>query len=57
MDLEQPQLPLTDVRHQLQTILTATLTALGLALMGGAAIAWLLSRRIGERVLQTEDLT
>jgi two-component system phosphate regulon sensor histidine kinase PhoR len=45
-------LPLTDVRHQLQTVLTATLTALGLALMGGAAMAWMLSARIGRRVRQ-----
>ncbi|MBI3399792.1 MAG: PAS domain-containing protein [Acidobacteria bacterium] len=43
-------LPLTDVRHQLQTVLTATLTALGLALLGGAAIAWVFSTRIGQRV-------
>ena len=40
-------LPLTDVRHQLQTVLTATLTALGVALLGGAAIAWIFSARIG----------
>jgi two-component system phosphate regulon sensor histidine kinase PhoR len=43
-------LPLTDVRHQLQTVLTATLTALGFALLGGVAIAWYFSRRIGHRV-------
>jgi two-component system, OmpR family, phosphate regulon sensor histidine kinase PhoR len=43
-------LPLTDVGHQLQAVLTATLTALGLALVGGGAIAWLLSARIGGRV-------
>ena len=43
-------LPLTDVRDQLQTVLTATLTALGVALLGGAAIAWLFSARIGKRV-------
>jgi len=43
-------LPLTDVRNQLQTVLTATLVALGLALIGAAAIAWLLSARIGGRV-------
>ena len=40
-------LPLTDVRHQLQAVLTATLTALGVALLGGAAIAWIFSARIG----------
>jgi two-component system, OmpR family, phosphate regulon sensor histidine kinase PhoR len=43
-------LPLSDVRHQLATILTATLVALGLALVGGAAIAWLFAARIGRRV-------
>ena len=43
-------LPLTDVRQQLNTVLTATLTALGFALLGGAAIAWVLSSRIGKRV-------
>jgi two-component system phosphate regulon sensor histidine kinase PhoR len=43
-------LPLTDVGHQLQTVLTATLAALGFALFGGGAIAWVLSARIGGRV-------
>src|SRR5439155_1461721 len=43
-------LPLTDVRHQLQPVLPATLAALSLALLGGAVIAWLLSARIGRRV-------
>ena len=43
-------LPLTDVRHQLQSVLTATLTALSVALLGGAAIAWIFSARIGQRV-------
>jgi two-component system, OmpR family, phosphate regulon sensor histidine kinase PhoR len=43
-------LPLTDVSHQLQTVLTATLGALALALFGAAAIAWVLSARIGRRV-------
>jgi two-component system phosphate regulon sensor histidine kinase PhoR len=43
-------LPLTDVRHQLQTVLTATLVALSVALVGGAAIAWVFSTRIGQRV-------
>jgi two-component system, OmpR family, phosphate regulon sensor histidine kinase PhoR len=43
-------LPLTDVGHQLQSVLTATLSALGLALVGGAGIAWMLSARIGRRV-------
>jgi two-component system phosphate regulon sensor histidine kinase PhoR len=43
-------LPLTDVRHQLQPVLTATVTALGVALLGGAGIAWIFSARIGRRV-------
>jgi two-component system phosphate regulon sensor histidine kinase PhoR len=43
-------LPLTDVRHQLQPVLTATLGALALALVGAAAIAWVISSRIGRRV-------
>ena len=43
-------LPLTDVRHQLQPVLTATLTALGVALVGGGVIAWIFSSRIGKRV-------
>jgi two-component system, OmpR family, phosphate regulon sensor histidine kinase PhoR len=43
-------LPLTDVRHQLQTVLTATLAALSVALIGAAAIAWIFSARIGRRV-------
>jgi two-component system phosphate regulon sensor histidine kinase PhoR len=43
-------LPLTDVRNQLQAVLTATLTALGIALAGAAAIAWFFSARIGQRV-------
>ena len=43
-------LPLTDVRNPLQTVLTATLAALGLALVGAAVIAWVLSARIGGRV-------
>jgi two-component system, OmpR family, phosphate regulon sensor histidine kinase PhoR len=43
-------LPLTDVRSQLETVLTATLTALGLALLGAASIAWFFSARIGKRV-------
>jgi len=43
-------LPLTDISHQLSAVLSATLTALGLALLGGAAVAWLMSARIGGRV-------
>ena len=43
-------LPLTDIRHQLEPVLTATLSALSVALLGGAAIAWIFSSRIGKRV-------
>jgi two-component system, OmpR family, phosphate regulon sensor histidine kinase PhoR len=43
-------LPLTSVRQQLRPVLTATLTALSVALLGAAAIAWLFSVRIGRRV-------
>src|SRR6266849_1489668 len=43
-------LPLTNVRRQLEPVLTATLAALSLALLGAAVIAWLLSARIGQRV-------
>jgi two-component system phosphate regulon sensor histidine kinase PhoR len=43
-------LPLTDVRVQLQAVLTATLVALSFALVGAAAIAWIFSARIGRRV-------
>src|SRR3954463_12200917 len=43
-------LPLTDIRHQLRAVLSATLTALSVALLGGAAIAWMFSMRIGRRV-------
>jgi len=43
-------LPLTGVRQQLQSIVNATLLALGVALVGAAGIAWLVSGRIGARV-------
>jgi two-component system phosphate regulon sensor histidine kinase PhoR len=43
-------LPLTDMRQQLRPVLTATLVALGIALVGAAAIAWVFSARIGRRV-------
>src|SRR5262249_5827339 len=43
-------LPLTDVTHQLQAVLSATMAALGLALAGRAAMAWFVSARIGRRV-------
>jgi len=43
-------LPLTDVRDQLRPVLTATLTALSVALLGAAALAWIFSARLGRRV-------
>jgi two-component system phosphate regulon sensor histidine kinase PhoR len=42
--------PLTDVRYELRSLATATLTALGLALVGAIAIAAIFSYRIGRRV-------
>ena len=49
-------LPLTDVRQQLRTVLTATLTALGIALLGAAAIAFVISSRVGQRVRAIADV-
>jgi two-component system phosphate regulon sensor histidine kinase PhoR len=43
-------LPLSGIRQQLRGILTATLTALGVALASAVAIGWLLSSRVGRRV-------
>ena len=43
-------LPLTDIRHQLQAILIATVTALGVALIGAVAMGWIFSARMGRRV-------
>ena len=43
-------LPLTSIRQQLFSVLSATLAALGLALLGGAAVAGILAGRIGQRV-------
>src|SRR3954469_15074629 len=43
-------LPLTDIRQQLQPVLSATMTALTIALLGGALLAWIFSSRIGKRV-------
>jgi two-component system phosphate regulon sensor histidine kinase PhoR len=43
-------LPLTDIRQQFRAILTAIAIALGLALAGAAAISWVFSSRIGQRV-------
>src|SRR5262252_4394753 len=43
-------LPLSGIRQQLRNILTATLTALGVALASAVVIGWLLSARVGRRV-------
>jgi two-component system, OmpR family, phosphate regulon sensor histidine kinase PhoR len=43
-------LPLSGIRQQLRSILTATLTALGVALASAVVIGWLLSARVGRRV-------
>jgi two-component system phosphate regulon sensor histidine kinase PhoR len=43
-------LPLTDVRHQLRTVLSATLGALAVALAGSAAIGYAMTRRLARRV-------
>src|SRR5205085_11593925 len=45
-----------DVRQQLRTVLTATITALGIALVGAAAIAFLISSRVGQRVRAIADV-
>jgi two-component system phosphate regulon sensor histidine kinase PhoR len=45
-------LPLTNVRHQLGAVLSATLTALGIAFVAAVAIAWTFSVQIGRRVRQ-----
>jgi len=43
-------LPLTSIREQLESMLTTTLMALGLALLGGIASAGILAGRMGQRV-------
>ncbi|OLC80479.1 MAG: hypothetical protein AUH72_11515 [Acidobacteria bacterium 13_1_40CM_4_65_8] len=43
-------LPVTTIRQQLRPVLTATLVALSVALIGGALIAWMFSARVGQRV-------
>jgi two-component system phosphate regulon sensor histidine kinase PhoR len=49
-------LPLTDVRAQLQSVVNATLLALGVALVGGAGVAWIVAARLGERVRGIADV-
>ncbi|MBM3772844.1 MAG: HAMP domain-containing protein [Acidimicrobiia bacterium] len=43
-------LPLTDIDEQLRAVVRATTTALGVALLGGGLIAYVLSARLGRRV-------
>ena len=43
-------LPLSGIRQQLRSILTATLTALGVALAGAIVVGWVFSSRMGRRV-------
>jgi two-component system phosphate regulon sensor histidine kinase PhoR len=42
--------PLTDIRHELRGVVDATIFALGIAFAGAAALAWIISGRIGHRV-------
>src|SRR5205823_8796215 len=49
-------LPLTDVRQQLRTVLTATISALSIALLGAAAMAFVFSARLGQRVRAIADV-
>ena len=49
-------LPLTDAGNQLQAVLSATVTALGLALVGASIIAFVISQRIGRRVRLVSDV-
>jgi two-component system phosphate regulon sensor histidine kinase PhoR len=48
--------PLTDVRQQLRPVLRATLTAFAIALIGAAAIAFVISSRVGKRVRAIADV-
>ena len=43
-------LPLSDISQHVQTAFVITLTGLGLAFLGAALIAWIVSARIGQRV-------
>ncbi len=43
-------LPLTDIDEQVRSVITATAVALGVALLGAALIAYLLSARMSQRV-------
>ena len=48
-------LPLSDFRDRVEAILLATLFALGLALAGTVVIAFVMTRRLGHRVLAIAD--
>jgi two-component system, OmpR family, phosphate regulon sensor histidine kinase PhoR len=43
-------LPLSGIRQQLRSVLTATLTALGVALAAAVVTGWMFSSRVGRRV-------
>jgi two-component system phosphate regulon sensor histidine kinase PhoR len=43
-------LPLSGIQEQLRSVLTATMTALGVALAGALVIGWMFSSRVGGRV-------
>jgi two-component system phosphate regulon sensor histidine kinase PhoR len=49
-------LPLTDVRQQLRAVVTATMFALGVALLAAAGLAWTVSGRMGKRVRRIADV-
>jgi two-component system phosphate regulon sensor histidine kinase PhoR len=49
-------LPLATIRDQLRPILIATLAALGVALVGSAAVAYVMARRVGQRVRAIADV-
>jgi two-component system phosphate regulon sensor histidine kinase PhoR len=49
-------LPLSDIRQPLRSILSATLTALGVALASSLVIGWMFSSRIGRRVRSIADV-
>ncbi len=49
-------LPLTNIRQQLQAVLTTTLAALSVALIGGALMAWIFAVRVGHRVRIIADV-
>jgi two-component system phosphate regulon sensor histidine kinase PhoR len=49
-------MPLTDITQQLSTVLNATLSALAIALVGAAALGFLVTGRLGRRVHSIADV-